>query len=161
MKLALALIVALASNIASAETIKILHSHDEEACPSRVCIDGLGLNAAKNTGWINMLGYSAISFQIQFVDSNDSVTKVRMECEVSHVSSTTSGSGTEICSGLTAAGATEYTCPHYWDHTTGTAENWQINIGSVNADWINCIFTATGTPAAADVVTVRMLKRTP
>jgi len=122
-------------------------------------IDGLGVNATRNTGWVLVNQFNAISFGVTFTDANDSVTALTWQCEESNSSSTAAGSGYDVCSAATSNGTTTYTCPWTGSLTTGTAEKFAFRLENLKMDYVRCAFSATGTPAAADVVTVTVESR--
>jgi len=149
------------ASIASAEFVTIKHNAD--GCTSGVCVNGLALTAARTTGWIPVHGYRAVTFGAALTDANDSVTAVTMDCETSNVSSTTAGSGYDICVSTTtsAAGTSTIVCPHLWSVANASADHFNLTVDNLNADYLQCSFAGTGVPAAADTLIVRMLKKTP
>lgn len=160
----LALALAAVPVVALAVPVQITNNvpdANSPGCTAGVCISAQGLNATQYTGWIFIEGYRAATLGVTFVDANDSVTAVTATCWTDLVSDTANGSGYEVCSGSTSSGTTTLTCPHTWSLTTGTAEQWTFTVDNLNSRWLNCAFAATGTPAVADTVTVKVLTKTP
>lgn len=130
-------------------------------CSAGVCIDGEGLDATRYTGWIWVEGAAKATLGITFIDANDSVTAINVQCWTDIVATTANGSGYEVCSTNTASGTTTYTCPNVRTITTGTSEQFAMTIDNLNARYLNCSFAGTGTPAAADEITVKVMRRSP
>jgi len=130
-------------------------------CTNGVCISAQGLNATQYTGWIWVETFAKATLGITFVDANDSVTALNVQCWTDNVATTANGSGYEVCSASTSSGTTTYSCPNVRTLTTGTAEQFSMTIDNLNARYLNCAFSATGTPAAADTVTVSVMRRSP
>lgn len=161
--LALAAALALAPG-AYAGTVEIRQNYPDAqspGCTAGLCIDAGGLDSTQYTGWIHVGGYRAATLGVTFVDANDSVTALIAQCWTDISAATANGSGYEVCSGSTSAGTTTLSCPHTWQLTTGVAEQFSFTVDNLNAIYLNCAFAATGTPAAADTVTVRVLTKTP
>ena len=164
--LAVALLVAFAALPKSyaADSIRMTSEFadaNSPGCSAGVCIVAAPLTATQYTGWIWVHGFAKATLGVTFVDANDSVTTLDMQCWTDYVATTANGSGYEVCSGATGSGTTTMTCPHSWSLTTGTAEQYTVTVDNLNADYLNCAFSATGTAAAADTVAVKVLRRTP
>jgi hypothetical protein len=106
-----------------------------------------------------MAQFNKLALKIAFTDANDSVTTVTTTCYTADDASTANGSGYEICAEATSGAATTVSCPQVRSLTTGTSESYVLVIDNIVAEYVNCAFAATGTPAAADVVTVKVLRR--
>lgn len=163
------LVLSLASqSSASAGSIAIrqhVPSAQSPGCSSGLCINNLGLDATVYTGWINISTYDALTLEIVVTDSDDSMTALTWQCWTSRVTSTANGSGAEVCATETTesggATTTTYYCPNTYSVTTGTAEHLSATIKSLNANYINCGFTSTGSQASADKLTVYARTRSP
>lgn len=120
-------------------------------------------NAVAYTGWINQDGVAALTFDITSVDANDSVTAATMNCWTSNSASTANGSGFEVpvAVSTSAAGVTTYAKPHTWSQDTDAADSWSWTVATNADNYINCAFLCTGTPAAADTLTVSVVGSTP
>ena len=130
-------------------------------CTSGTCISAQGLDSTQYTGWIWVETFAKATLGITFVDANDSVTALNVQCWTDTTAATANGSGYEVCSASTSSGTTTYTCPNTRTITTGTAEQFTMTVDNLNARYLNCAFSATGTPAAADTVTVTVMTRSP
>lgn len=160
----LAFVLATAPLVADAANVQIQHNYpsaQSPGCTNGLCLSAGGLDSTQYTGWIHVAGYRAATIGVEFVDANDSVTALNITCWTAYDATTANGSGYEVCSGATATGTTTLTCPHTWTLTTGTAEQFNFTVDNLNAIYLNCSFAGTGTPAAADTVTARVLTKTP
>ena len=128
-------------------------------------IDGLALTSGRYTGWIDTGVVRAVIFDIDFTDANSSCTAVKMVCETSQVATTTNGAGRDYHGPTTCSGGSCFSEPKTWCDGTNAAcgvgagsapgsSAWTWVVDNVPGPWLNCYFTATGTPAAADVLTV-------
>jgi len=127
---------------------------DESAAQDRgTKISGLGLDSARWTGWINTSNMRSIAFDIDFTDANSSVTAVTMVCETSRSSATANDAGRDIHT-VSISSGTITSSVATWTYTTGGSKAWTWTVSNIPAGWLNCEFDATGTPAAADVITV-------
>ena len=164
LRLALAIALVAVPTHASAVKVSMTQTYADVMspdCTAGVCISAQGLDSTQYTGWVHIGEQRAATLGITFVDANDSVTALTMQCWTDWVKSGANGTGFEVCSGNTAAGTTTMTCPHTWSLTTGTAEQFTITVDNLNGIFLNCAFAATGTPAAADTVTVQVITKTP
>jgi hypothetical protein len=116
-------------------------------------IDGLGLDSNRWTGWISVSNVRSVAFDIDFTDANSSVTAVTMVCETSRLSSTANDAGRDLHTVSVSAGTITSSVAQ-WTYTTAGSKAWTWTVSNVPAPWLNCEFAATGTPAAADVITV-------
>jgi hypothetical protein len=152
------------ASVSTAEIVKITHSTDGgSACTDGVCINDEALTSAQVTGWIPIREYRAITFGIKLTDANNSVTAVTMDCETSNLNSTTTNAGYDVCVAVSTslAGTSTIVCPHLWSIANAYADYFNLTVDNLNADYIQCSFAGTGTPAAADTIHVRMLKKSP
>lgn len=118
-------------------------------------IDGEGLDSAQWTGWIPAHKYRSIAFDFTFTDANDSVTAVTMVCETEADGTTANDSGKELHILYdSATQGTSDSLQHTWSNATTNGEEWTWTVSNLPAPYLNCKIDATGTPAAADVVTV-------
>lgn len=159
--LAVAVALPLSAYAVSVQITNNVPDANSPGCTAGTCISAEGCDSTIYTGWIHIEGYSAATLGVTFTDANDSVTAINTTCWTDLVSSTANGSGYEVCSGSTSSGTTTMTCPHTWTITSGTAEQYTIMVDNLNSRWLNCSFACTGTPAAADVITVKVLTKTP
>lgn len=162
--LAFACALLLAASSASAGDVRMINKLADEnspGCASGVCIAAQGLDSTRYTGWIWVETFAKATLGITFVDANDSVTALNVQCWTDNVATTANGSGYEVCSASTSAGTTTYTCPNVRTLTTGVAEQMTMTVDNLNARYLNCAFSATGAPAAADTVTVTVMRRSP
>ena len=161
----LAAVLMLFATTASAATTITMNSElanaNSPGCTDGVCISAAGLDSTQYTGWIWVRTFAKATLGVTFTDANDSVTALNVTCWTDYVGTTANGSGYEVCSAATSSGTSTMSCPHTWSLTTGTAEQYSLTVDNLNADYLNCAFAATGTPAAADVVTVKVLRRSP
>lgn len=119
---------------------------------SGICTEATGLNSAQYTGWFEIDGFKSADFGATFTDANDSVTALNVLCFTSNSNSGANGTGYEVCSVKLESGTATYTCPMTISLTTGTAEVWSFTVENLTRKYMNCSFTATGTPAAADTL---------
>ena len=124
-------------------------------------INGLAISSTRYTGWVLVDMFRMAVFDVTFVDANDSVTALSWVCYESDSASTANGSGFEVCATDTSSGTTTYTCPWTGTITTGTAESFTFGVTNLKHDYINCAFSASGTPGSADLLTVATKKVTP
>lgn len=155
------LLVGSAARAGEVRMINELADRNSPGCSAGVCINAQGLDTTQYTGWIWVETFAKATLGITFVDANDSVTALNVQCWTDNVATTANGSGFAICSTATSAGTTTYTCPNVRTLTTGTAEQFTMTVDNLNARYLNCAFSATGAPAAADTVTVSVMRRSP
>lgn len=154
----LAFLVASLSVAAYGDTVEITKIETRATYGTK--INGLALTSARWTGWIDTGIVRAVAFDIAFTDANASVTTVDMVCETSRSATTTNDAGYDLHSQDCAAGA----CVSYirsWSYTTAGSKSWTWVVDAIPAPWLNCKLSATGTPAAADVITVYARGLTP
>ena len=131
------------------------------ACPGAVCSAATGLDAAQYTGWVPVGQYADVTFELTFTDANDSVTALTTVCWTSDSNTGANGTGFEICSVGVAGGAGTRTCPYTETLTTGVAEQFTQTWTGLPHAYLNCLYTATGVPAAADTLLVGVRRRSP
>ncbi len=122
------------------------------AVTSGICFEATTLSTAKYSGWIQVSDKQKASLGLTFTDGNDSVTAITTTCQTSDSAKTADGAGFEICSVAVSAGAGTRTCPYVETFATGTAEKFTQTWTNLPHEYIQCQYTATGTPAAADVL---------
>ena len=117
-RLTIALLAALTLGVPAAQAGNAVRMTNELAdanspgCTAGVCISAQGLDATRYTGWIWVETFAQATLGITFVDANDSVTALNVQCWTDNVATTANGSGYELCSTATGAGTTTYTCPN-------------------------------------------------
>jgi hypothetical protein len=119
---------------------------------SGICYEATTHSSAKYSGWIAVDQQQKVSLELTFTDANDSVTALTTTCQTSDSRTTADGSGFELCSVAVSAGTGTRTCPYTETLTTGTAEKFTQTWTNLPHAFINCQYTATGTPAAADTL---------
>lgn len=173
LSVAAALAVTFACSLALAGTVETSRTEDS-AAGFGTKIDALALTATRWTvgdttsgrAWINVSGWRGVAFDIDFTDANSSCTAVKMVCETDRVKTGAADSGKDIhiidCTGgvcdstpLTWCYGTDAACsaPGGPNAAPGSKE-WTWTVTNIPAPYLNCAFSATGTPAAADVITV-------
>lgn len=130
------------------------------AIPARELLASGSATALDNafwTGWVNVSHHCAASLEVTFTDANNSVSNVVMRCEESTSSSTTADAGADVCCRSVASGVETYTCPcsKKADYTNSGTFGWAVT--PLHSLWLNCNFSAEGTPAAADTVAWKMV----
>lgn len=139
----------------------LLIQRDVGTCPGAVCSAATGLDSAQYTGWIHVGDRATVTLELTFVDGNDSVTALTTTCQTSDLKATANGAGYDVCSVGVAGGAGTRVCPYVDSITTGTAEKFSQEWTDLPHAYVNCHYTATGTPAAADTLLVGVKRRTP
>jgi len=130
-------------------------------------ISAAAMTSARWTGWIDVANRRSVAFQVNFTDANSSCTAVTMVCETSQVSTTTADSGADlhvlVCGDGGVCVSTPMTLCYGTDAACGItgggnaapgSKVWTWTVSNIPDQYINCKFTASGTPAAADVLTV-------
>ncbi len=122
-------------------------------------IAGLGLDAARYTGWIKSGRFRAVIFDIDFVGGG-TATGVTMTCQTSRSTSTANGSGRDMHS-LSIAAGTATSTPLTWSYTTGDTKSWTWTVDNIPAPYVNCKFDALASGQSGDTVTVTARGITP
>ena len=130
-------------------------------------IDALALTSARWTGWMDAGDKRSVALQIDFTDANSSCTAVSLVCETSRVASTAPDSGADmhvlVCGDGGVCVSTPMTLCYGTDAACGItgggnaapgSKIWTWTIANIPDQWVNCKVSASGTPAAADVLTV-------
>lgn len=122
--------------------------------PGATLINGLAMTSNRYTGWVLVNEYKSIVLGVTATDANDSCTALSWTCQESNSNSTANGAGYDVCSVDTASGTSTYSCPWTGSLTTGTAAKFSFMLTNLKMAYVNCYFSWSGTPAAADVITV-------
>jgi len=113
-------------------------------------VSAQGLDSAKTSTCIDIHRYSRMTLELSSVDANDSVTAVTMACKYSRDAACAT---VYNMTSITWSTGTGTSVDALWSHATGTTDAWAWEF-DVNALYMHCVLDATGTPAAADTVTV-------
>lgn len=124
-------------------------------------IAALGLDSNRWTGWIRVQKSEQLVLANTLVDANDSVTAVNMRCETSNDESTANDAGNDVCCRSISGGTATYTCPCSYtvDYTNGGSWSWTVE--HLAQRWVNCLYSASGSAAAADTIDVTVEGKTP
>lgn len=130
-------------------------------------IDALALTSGRYTGWIYAGTVDDIVFDITVVNATGpGLGNINMACQTSRIDSTANGAGYDLHM-LTSTGTSSSPVVTSgivnWRYTPLLAATyrWSWSVYDVPAPYINCYFTATGTPGANDKITVFVRGITP
>lgn len=110
--------------------------------------------ATRNTGALLVAGVPYLAFYVDHTDANSSVTTVTMTCYSGQTSTTTSSTGHILQSVSVSAGVGTSSDLTFVKSVAGS-KKWFWSIDTRGATYVICYFSFGGTPAAADLLTVK------